>query len=303
MGSRIHLLFSSTILGFLLSGCVFGNNQQFFENAVNAVASIASPPVAVASASVTPTPIPLPTPNSDICKTNPTAAACDETPIVTTPGVVTILFTMQQIPQSSGTLILANAIKYASPVGNPKILFAKDSATNGEDEGDPDYIKNTLLAGYSVQYVQIPVGGLDPATTIGYDLVIVSNPGYPLSDAQTLSSLLSFKGGVILIGDDMSQGDGFNTSALTGLTFRNNGTGMSCNGTYYNYDNEGGYQYQIAMNPEFLPGVPAQYLNYQYGNDLDWTTAMDGTQVLAWGTSAPGTCDVGILPAVARHPK
>jgi hypothetical protein len=243
------------------------------------------------------------TPNSDICVTNPTAAACNRTSNVTTPGVVTILFTMRDIPQSSGTLILANAIKYASPSANPKILFLKDSNTNGEDADDPAYIKNILLLGYDVTYGEIPVGGLTADRLAGMDLVMVSNPGYPLGASLTMATLQQFAGGVILIGDDMGHGAGFSTDALTGLHYRSNGMDMTCNGHTYSYDNEGGYSYPIAMNSEFMPGIPAMYLNYSYGNDLDMTTAAAGTQVLAWATAASGTCDIGQVPAIVRYPK
>ena len=119
--------------------------------------------------SATPSPAPASTPNSDLCITNPMAAACTKAPAVTTSEVVTILFTMSEIPQRSATIILANAIKYATPKTKPKILFLKDSATNGEEEGDPDYIKNALLLGYDLEYGVIPSGGLD----------MISNPGYP----------------------------------------------------------------------------------------------------------------------------
>jgi hypothetical protein len=241
--------------------------------------------------------------NSSICTANPTAAACSTAPQVTSAGVVTILFTLSQIPEESATLILANAIKYATPITSPKILFVKDYATNGEDEGDPDYIQNTLLAGYNSTYQLIPADGLTPAMVAGYDLVVVSNPGYPLTSVASLTTLNAFAGGVILIGDDLSQGDGFSIESLTGLQFVNNGTGMSCNGQYYNYDNNAGYAYPVTMNSTFLPGIPAQYLNYTYGNDLDWTTADAGVEVLATATAAAGTCNIGVVPAIVRHPR
>lgn len=245
----------------------------------------------------------LPPPNSDLCAMNPEAAACKRDPVVSTPGVVSVLFTVSQIPQGAASLILANAIKYASPVANPKILFLKDTATNGEDEGDSDYIKNTLLLGYSVDYQVIASGGLNPSETQGYDLVIVSNPGHPLTDVRTLNTLNVFSGGVILVGDDLAHGSNFSMDAFTGMAYRNNGTSMSCNGKSYGYDNGNGYNYQISMNSEFLPGIPDAMKNYEYGNDIDWATPASGTQVLAWASAAPGTCDIGQVPAVVRRPK
>ena len=270
--------FSLATLGLLMTGCIAGENEQFFE------------PRDFLS-------------QTQICKDNPFAAACSLTPAVTTPGVVTILFTMMQIPKESASMILVNAVKYASPVHYPKILFLKDSQTAGEDEGDSLYIKNKLLGDYDVEYSVIPAGGLLPASIVGKDLVIVSNPGHPLSDAKTLQTLQAFAGGVILIGDDMSNGRGFGVESFTGLHFVDNGTSMSCGGRTYNYDNLGGYNYQVSLNDEFLPGIPAQYKNYQYGNDLDITQATSSVQVLAWATAAPGTCDIGHVPSIVRRPR
>src|SRR5262245_11495525 len=96
------------ILGVIGSGCV---GQYGFAELPDSLEEPESPSAA------------LPPPNSEICAAHPEAPACSRDPQVKTPGVVTILFTMSQIPQGSATLILANAIKYASPVANPKILF------------------------------------------------------------------------------------------------------------------------------------------------------------------------------------
>ena len=198
-------------------------------------------------------------------------------------------------------MILVNAIKYASTSHSPKIIFLKDSATYGEDEGDPKYIKDTLLLGYDVTYGVIPAGGLDPSALVGKDLIMVSNPGYPLADRKTFDTLSSYSGGVILLGDDMAAGSSFNVETLTGLKFKNSGTSITCNGLTYGYDNLSGYSDQIAINPDFLQGIPAEYQHYQYGNDLDQTEANPGTDVLAWASAAAGTCDIGKVPAVVRH--
>ena len=78
---------------------------------------------------------------------------------------------------------------------------------------------------------------------------------------------------------------------------------MSCNGMTYRYDNLGGYNYSVSLNEEFIPGIPAQFKEYQYGNDLDWTDASAQVQVLAWAAAAPGTCIIGSVPAIVRHPR
>lgn len=221
--------------------------------------------------------------------------------------MVTILFTMKQIPQSAGSLILANAIKYASPVKSPKILYLVDSQLGGEDIDDPDYIKNTLLKGYNVTYNIIVSGGVSSATVTGYDLVMVSNPGHPLADKKTLDTLKAFKGGVILIGDDMSTGQWSGAAVemepFTGLKYKNNGTSVSCGGKSYQYDNLNGYSYQVTMTESFFPGIPAADKVYEYGNDIDQTQAALGVEVLAWAKADPSTCDIGQFPAVVRKKK
>lgn len=245
----------------------------------------------------------LPPPNSTLCEVNPDAEACDRTPVVTTPGIVTILFTVSQIPKEAATLIMANAIKYASPSVNPKILFVKDSRTNGEDEGDADYIKSSLLAGYQVEYKVIADGGLTPSETNGKDLVIVSNPGHPLSDALTLATLQKFAGGVILVGDDLTVGAGFSIEAFTGLKNKSNGTSVACNGQSYRFDNLQGHEYVVTMNSEFLPGIPAEFKTYRYGNDIDHAEPATGLQILATAIPEPGTCSIAPIPTVVRRPK
>lgn len=252
---------------------------------------------------------PLPPPNAPICQEDPAAPVCDRTPVVSTPGVVTVMFTLSQIPQAAGTLILANAIRYASPERQPRILFLKDSRTNGEDEGDPAHIQQQLLRGYDLEYRALIDGGLSPEALRdregrpAFDLVIVSNPGHPLSDRATLDTLVAFRGGVILVGDDLAQGRGFSTEALTGLRYRANGDSIACDGRSYRFDNLAGYRYRVAFDPELLPGMPPDVQSFEYGNDLDHTTAREGVQVLAWARAAEGTCDIGRIPAVVRRPR
>ncbi len=276
--ATVQKILSLGTLGLAMTACIAPQNEQFFE-----------PREFLAQ--------------SQICKENLGASACTLTPQVTTPGVVTILFTMSQIPQNSASLILVNAVKYASPLHNPKILFLKDTLTNGEDEGDSTYIRNKLLGDYDVEYAEIAAGGLTPAQVAGKDLIIVSNPGHPLSEATTLQTLTQFQGGVIFIGDDLAQGRGFSPESLNGLHFDHNGTALTCGGQTYRYDNLNGHSYQVSLNDEFLPGISDQYKDYQYGNDMDLTTANAGTQVLAWAAAATGTCNIGFVPSVVRRPK
>ena len=73
-----------------------------------------------------------------LCTTNPTAPACNLNPVVLKPGVVTILLALGDIAQESvvineesSKLIAQNAVKFASPVKNPKILVVKDFNHSG----------------------------------------------------------------------------------------------------------------------------------------------------------------------------
>lgn len=75
-------------------------------------------------------------PNLDACLKG---SACDLTPVTDKVGVVTILLALgdiaqdkQVISESSGRLIAQNAVKFASPIVNPKILVVKDYHHGGE---------------------------------------------------------------------------------------------------------------------------------------------------------------------------
>lgn len=105
------------------------------------------------------------------------------------------------------------------------------------------------------------------------------------------------------MGDGMAHGSGFSVESFTGLIFKDNGSLLSCVGHTYSYDNLCGYNYQIAISSQLLVGIPVQNQNYEYGNDLDITEALLGTEVLAWASAAAGTCDIGKVPAVVRHPR
>ncbi len=250
--------------------------------------------------------------SSDICLANPSAPACSLAPAVQTAGVVTVLFTMDQIPDQSAQLILANAIKYASPVQNPRILFLKDSDLHGEDIDDIPHIKNDLLADYDyVSDGAIPAGGL-LANTYNlqqFDLIIISNPGYPLQNEQTLNTLKNnFKNkGVILLGDDMAGGGNFNASlsSFTGLTYVNYGGVVSCGANNYMHDNLAGYSYRVTMGSQFFQGIDPQFLSYDYGNDIDKSVALPGTEVLALaGPDVDLSCaSEPLRPVIARRPR
>ena len=239
-------------------------------------------------------------------------SACDLAPVAVRPGVVTILLALGDIAQDklviaerSAQLIAQNAVKFASPVNNPKILVVKDSGHHGETIGDTQFIASKLLAAYKADVLDEPASGLRAQDLVGYDLVWFNNPGFPMGLASTLKVLKEFKGGVILSGDDMSYGAGFKTESLTGLKNIDNGSSVSCNGQTFNYDNNSAYKYQVTMEDKFLPGVDPSILSFEYGNDIDKTELLkldSQYEVLAYASGAKNTCKFK-HPVIVRYLK
>lgn len=239
-------------------------------------------------------------------------SACDLTPIATKPGVVTIFLALGDIAQDqlviaerSAQLIAQNAVKYASPVVNPKILVIKDSNHNGESSSDTEFIAKKLLSAYKADVLIEPASGIQASDLIGYDLVWFNNPGYPMGLLSTFNILKAFKGGVVLSGDDMGAGKGFSTESLTGLKIIDNGSTVSCSGQTYSYDNNSAYQYQVSLEEKFLAGVDPSILKFQYGNDIDDTKLLNDSskyEVLAYASGAKNTCTFK-RPVIVRYLK
>ena len=247
-----------------------------------------------------------------LCTTNPTAPACNLNPVVLKPGVVTILLALGDIAQQSiviyeesSKLIAQNAVKFASPVANPKILVVKDFNHHGESNEDTEFIAEVLLANYSTTIKYETAGGLKECDLKGYDLIWFNNPGYPMGSVTSLNSLKNFKGGVILSGDDLTQGSGFSLESFTGLKFKDNGTALACGGKSYKHNDNDGYRYRISLEEEFLPGLDESVRNFEYGNDIDNSIlAFNDSkyQVLAYANGAAGTCEVK-RPIIIRYEK
>ncbi len=247
-----------------------------------------------------------------LCTTNPTAPACNLNPVVLKPGVVTILLALGDVAQQSiviyeesSKLIAQNAVKFASPVANPKILVVKDFNHRGESNEDTEFIAEVLLANYSTTIKYETAGGLKECDLKGYDLIWFNNPGYPMGSITSLNSLKNFKGGVILSGDDLTQGSGFSLESFTGLKFKDNGTALACGGKSYKHNDNGGYRYRISLEEEFLPGLDESVRNFEYGNDIDNSIlAFNDSkyQVLAYTNGAAGTCEVK-RPIIIRYEK
>jgi hypothetical protein len=267
-------------------------------------------------------PMPSPGDENEFCKRNPTAHACNLIPYVNTPGVVTILLALGDmdnnqnqlvIKEDSAQLVAINAIKYASPVLYPKILLIRDHNHNGESPNDIIFIKEKLLKGFDVTYIQESPNGVSENVLVGYDLVWHNNPGHPFGSSVTFNSLKKFKGGVILSGDDLARGKGFNTNSLTGLKFLDNGTDVVCGDSKIKVDNNLGAKYEIHLNRDFLPGVDLEKLTFTYGNDIDNTQidlsgSLDSSsfQILAHASVVSPTAALRCLdrrPVIVRYQK
>lgn len=203
--------------------------------------------------------------------------------------VATILLTMTATETNAGERdkLMANTINWASPVDAPRVLFVLDDFHHGEFADDTQALYQALAtAGYDASYLQEPEHGLQSSDLAGYDVVWFSNPGYPMDDKASFNALLEFSkngGGVVLQGDDMtwSYGSAFPTTPLTHLRHQDNGTSACGVGI----DNQIGGRYRVAMNVETHPVIAGlEGTSFLYGDDIDLSEALDGTEVVAWAT-------------------
>ncbi len=204
---------------------------------------------------------------------------------------------------TSAQLIAETVVRYASSVNNPRILLVMDHARGSEDPEDSVYTKETLLKRYLVTQIEEPADGLLDSDTAGYDLIWFNNPGSPMGSEVTRDTLIRFRGGVILQGDDLGRGHNFDNEALTGLRYLDNGTEVNCAGTNYNHDNNLGQKFRVGLDPAKIPGVDASAINFDYGNDIDNTEpARAGLEVVALAQGGHVSC-VDYRPAIVRYQK
>ncbi len=208
--------------------------------------------------------------------------------------VVTVLLTLAATGQSDvhTTRLMAQSVNWVSPVDAPKVLFVRDDFHHGEFAEDTERLHRLLLeAGYDTDMIEEPEQGVALDQLEGYDVVWFSNPGYPMDDILSLSSLRQFSaagGGVVLQGDDMSRGHAlaFSLSPLTRLDYVDNGTSY-CG---QRIDNGTGGNYLVEMNESdhpILAGLSGQAV--YYGDDIDTTVLASpqgdpGVEVLAWAS-------------------
>jgi hypothetical protein len=203
--------------------------------------------------------------------------------------VATILLTMtaSEVEAEERDQLMANAINWASPVDAPRVLFVLDDFHHGEFADDTQALYEAFAtAGYDASYLQEPDSGIKAQDLAGYDVVWFSNPGYPMDDKDSFNALLDFSakgGGVVLQGDDMtwSNGNAFPTTPLTHLRHVENGTSACGVGI----DNLKGGRYRVTMNDATHPVIEGlESHTFLYGDDIDKSVALDGTEVLAWAT-------------------
>ena len=240
--------------------------------------------------------------------------SCELTPLTNKPAVATILLTLGDrsnsalvIGGASSQLISETLIRSSSPVNNPKILAVIDSVNGDEDVEDIDYLIAVLLSRYQVTVLRTNASGITDDDVKNFDVVWYNNPGHPMSSKRTLKTLLNFKGGVILQGDDLSWGEEngtiFSLQELTGLKFIDNGTEVECNGIAYGHDDNSGNQYRVSIDPAKIQGASSAALNFRYGNDIDRTqVASQSVEVIASALGGPESC-VQARPAIVRYLK
>lgn len=236
--------------------------------------------------------------------------SCDLDPLTDKPAVTTILIALGDEAESqlvvsgaSSQLIAETVIRYSSPKNNPKILLVRDSNTGSEDPEDTEFIKN-LLSRYNVTFMQAPNMGLTIDDLEGYDLVWFNNPGHPLANVESRNALMEFKGAVVLQGDDLAQGGGsFPMTDLTGLSFIDNGTSVTCDGTSYMIDNNTSEQYEVTLDAAKIPGADSSTIQFKYGNDIDNAVAARADlEVLAYAKGSLASCTEQ-RPAIVRWTK
>jgi hypothetical protein len=230
-------------------------------------------------------------------------AASVDCPADPTGNQVVMLLTLSNpgIAEATASALATNAVTWASPVVDPKVLVVLDENHHGEFDDDANYVADLLdAAGVDVTRYDETDGGIKDKDLEGFDVVWYSNPGYPMDDLASFEALQAFGaigGGLVLQGDDMgwSWGGGFLMSPLTHLDFLDNGTGFCGAWT----DNNDGSDYLVTIGADAHPvtaGLEGQ--TFLYGDDIDTTVARgEGETVLATAT-LDGSAGCATVPVV-----
>lgn len=234
----------------------------------------------------------------------------DTKPAQARSATVLVSLTDGGIKAKDAASIATQTVKWVSPVAQPKVLLVLDDNHHGESLKDTDFIAGALRdGGYDVEFRNEPEFGMDLSEFNGFDVVWFSNPGYPMDDELTFSSLkqaASSDIGVILQGDDMtwSWGNSFDMSQLTHLNSLGNGTDACGMGI----DNGGGGRYAVSLEKDKAFWGAVAGTSFNYSDDIDHSSARgEGETILAWSTVADAKgkavkCDVRVPVVVAYDP-
>lgn len=294
-------------------GIAAGVMVMLFQNCSNTMSFTA--PVDPASLSVTPMVVPdttTGTPSTEVpgdlgvCG----GISCDLEPLTNKPAVTTVLLALGDeaddqlvVNGASAQLIAETIVRYTSPKSKPKVLLVRDRTSGSEDPEDSEYAANVLLSRYDLTRMEEPEGGLTDADVDGFDVVWLNNPGDPMGSSATRDTLIRFKGGVVLQGDDLSRGKTFSNEALTGLKYIDNGTSVKCDGVDYNHNDNTGHQFRVTLDSEKVPGADSSTIEFRYGNDIDDTVPVrDDLEILATAKGGPSSC-TETRPAIVRYLK
>ncbi len=133
-----------------------------------------------------------------------------------------------------------------------------------------------------------------------------NNPGHAFGRVETFHLVKEFSGGVILSGDDLSQGNGFSKESLTKLKYINNGSEALCNGVKFRIDNNSSSNaYIVKLEKTFFPRLSDQYLSFDYGNYIDLSEVISNedkkVEVLAYGKAGVNCAEK--RPVIVRYEK
>ncbi|MBN2197090.1 MAG: VWA domain-containing protein [Polyangiaceae bacterium] len=217
--------------------------------------------------------------------------------------VATILLTMKATETTEDVMmtLVANTVNWVSPVDAPRVLFVLDDFHHGELADDTRTLYERLAAaGYAAEYLEEPPSGIASEDVAGFDVIWMSNPGYPMDDAATFATLLQASeagAGIVLQGDDMSwaYGQAFATTPLTRLDHVDNGV-VYCETPI---DNGRAGRYRVTLGEQAQPilaGIEGS--SFLYGDDIDTATPVaEGAEVVAWAT-VEGATDCPAKPVI-----
>ena len=216
-------------------------------------------------------------------------------------GIV-LQLTNPDVPVTKARRLTENAMGWVThdhPCPGVKVLVVRDDDHNDEFKDDPIQVRDWLRdAGYDVTFKEEPQDGLRWRDVKHYDAVWFSNPGHPIDDARTITTLEAFVaqgGGLVMSGDDLSWGQhaGVSTEGLVHLENYSNGT-RTCEVLT---DNNRGESYKVSMEQgphPVLAGLEGHH--FLYANDIDHSTPLGlGEEILAWAELDPALqceCDV-----------